>query len=279
MRKISVIGLYALVLTIAGTVSPAAAQFTSRAPALGEGYHIEGAAGFWNPSADMAISGESLGIPGDRINFKRDLGLTDQRFKELRLVLSPARKHKFRFQYIPMKYKQSTVVTRDLAAGDNCFGIIYLGLCYTLNLPVTSEISWKAFRFGYEYDFLTRDNWFVGFVADAKYTDVQAALVSPGVIAEGRARAPIPAIGGIFRSYLTPNVSITGEVTGVFLPDRAIEDMKGHYFDVDFYGTYNFTRNVGAQIGYRSLDLGYTFENDIGDFDLRGLYFGIVARY
>jgi hypothetical protein len=283
MRKHSVIRLYALVLTaLAGTVSPAVAQYQSQASAvlaIGESFHIEGAAGFWSPSADMSISAESLGIPGDRINFKQDLGLTDQRFRELRIVLKPARKHKFRFQYIPIKYEQSAVVNRDLVAGDNCLGIIYLGLCYRVNLPVNSEIDWKAYRFGYEYDFLTRDRFFIGFVADAKYTDVQATLASPGVIAKGHASAPIPAIGGIVRGYVTPHLSITGELTGIYLPNRAIEDVKAHYLDVDFYGTYNFTRNVGAQIGFRSFDLGYVVDKDLGDFDLRGIYFGIVARY
>jgi hypothetical protein len=283
MRMYPVIRLYALVLmAFAGIASPAFAQDQSRAAsveALGEWFHIEGAAGFWNTTADMAISAESLGIPGDRINFKRDLGLTDQRFKELRVVLKPAQKHKFRFQYVPIKYEQSAVVNRDLVAGDNCLGIIYLGLCYRINVPVNSEINWKAYRFGYEYDFLTTDRFFAGFIADAKYTDVQAELASPGVVATGHAAAPIPAIGGIVRGYVTPHLSLTGELSGIWLPNRAIADVNAHYLDVDFYGTYNFTRNVGAQIGFRSFDIGYVIDKDIGDFYVRGIYFSIVARY
>ena len=49
--------------------------------------------------------------------------------------------------------------------------------------------------------------------------------------------------------------------------------------DVDFYGTYNINRYVGAQIGYRSLDLGYTDRTFVGDLQLKGIYFGLVARY
>jgi hypothetical protein len=41
----------------------------------------------------------------------------------------------------------------------------------------------------------------------------------------------------------------------------------------------NFTNNVGAQVGYRSLDLGYAIQTDIGEMVLKGMYFGIVARY
>jgi hypothetical protein len=53
----------------------------------------------------------------------------------------------------------------------------------------------------------------------------------------------------------------------------------GHFADVDFYGTLNFTNYVGAQVGYRSFDVGYGFKTDTGNFTLKGLYFGIVARY
>src|SRR5712691_10594947 len=79
--------------------SPARAQFQPRPlndPATGEQYHIEAAAGFWFPSAEMSISSQALGILGSTIDFKRDLGLTDQRFPELHLELRPATRHKFR---------------------------------------------------------------------------------------------------------------------------------------------------------------------------------------
>jgi len=49
--------------------------------------------------------------------------------------------------------------------------------------------------------------------------------------------------------------------------------------DFDLNGTVNFTNNIGAQVGYRSFDVGYKFDNDDGSFVLKGLYFGIVARY
>jgi len=41
----------------------------------------------------------------------------------------------------------------------------------------------------------------------------------------------------------------------------------------------NFTDNVGAQGGYRSFDVIYKVENDNGDLQLKGLYFGGVLRF
>ena len=46
-----------------------------------------------------------------------------------------------------------------------------------------------------------------------------------------------------------------------------------------FYGTLNFTNNIGVKGGYRTLDLGYHINDDTGSFVLKGIYFGAVLRY
>ena len=42
-----------------------------------------------------------------------------------------------------------------------------------VTLPVATDLKWKAYRFGYEWDFVYRDRGFVGVVLEAKYTDVE----------------------------------------------------------------------------------------------------------
>jgi hypothetical protein len=261
-------------------VAPASAQFKPRAiddPATGEKYHIEASVGIWAPSTEMTISSAALGIQGDDIDFKRDLGLTDQKFKELHIVLRPFKRHKLRFQFIPIKYEQGPVtLTRD---------VVFEGQRYTVGLPVNSSLDWKAYRFTYEYDFISRNRGFVGFMLDAKYTDVFASLASPIDTESVHARAPIPTLGGIGRFYIVPNISITGELSGFKIPDSVSQNYKGHYADLDIYGTLNVVNNFGVQLGYRSFDLGYTVKKDsgittdAGSFVLKGLYFGVVARY
>ena len=76
-----------------------------------------------------------------------------------------------------------------------------------------------------------------------------------------------------------PKVSVTGEATFFKLPDTIDDRYGGHYVDIDIYGTVNFNNYIGAQAGYRSLDLGYLVKQDTGSFKLRGLYFGVIARY
>jgi hypothetical protein len=255
------------------TASPARAQFSPRPlgdPPTGEEFIIEASAGFWNPSIDATVSSESLGIPGSIVDLKRDLGVTDQRFGELHAVFRPTRKQKLRFQFIPIKYEQRTTLRRD---------IVFNGQLYRVSLPVNSSLDWKAYRFAYEYDFIARDWGFAGVIVDFKYTDVQASLVSTTTSEFTRARAPVPALGGIVRFYVVPNISITGELTGIKVPDSISEDFRAHYADLDIYGTVNFTNNVGAQLGFRRFDVGYLIDDDAGSFELRGLYFGAVVRY
>lgn len=258
--------------------APASAQFQPRPvsdPAIGEGYHIEGSAGIWFPSADISVTsagtGNLAGIEGTPINAQRDLGMPDRkRLPELQLVLKPTRRHKFRLQYIPITLQGSKTLALDIK---------FNGQLYHIGLPVDSTLDWKAYRFGYEYDFLARDNWFAGFILEAKYTNARVDLVSPGIISEfAHAQAPLPAIGGIGRYYVVPNVSITGEVTGFKLP-TIDNKYGGHYVDVDVYGTYNVNRYVGVEGGFRSLDLGYLVKEDTGSFVLRGLYLAAVVRY
>jgi hypothetical protein len=270
-----------LAAALLSLAAPASAQFTPRTlndPATGEQFHIEGSAGFWSPAAGLVIRSAGLCCLGSAIDLKKDLGLTDQRFNELHLVLRPARKHKFRLDYIPINYSEDThAVSRD---------VIFSGQRYTLGVPVTWQVDWKAYRFGYEYDFITKNRGFAGLILEAKYTKLKMSLRTPlradadtfGV------RGPLPSFGGIGRGYLTPNISITGEVTGISIPKALADIVKGSgsYVDYNFYGTVNVTNNVGGQIGYRAMDVNVTvpgLKGGAASALLKGLYFGIVARY
>jgi hypothetical protein len=218
----------------------------------------------------MAITSESLGIAGTRVDFRDDLGLINQRFSEVRVALKPGRKHKLRYQYIPITYSQSAIANRD---------IVFNGQRYRVGVQVDSLLQWRAHRFAYEYDFIKRDRGFGGFIIEAKYTDVLAELAVPGLLNEfAHAQAPIPAIGGIVRVYVVPSVSITAEVTGLKVP-KIDETFEAHYADVDIYGVLNVTRYFGAQVGWRSLDVGYVLDSDTGAFVVKGMYFGGVARF
>jgi hypothetical protein len=256
------------VFALSATV--ASAQYRPRPIATtspAENYHVELAAGFWNPEANMQIAD---GPGGSTVDLKNDLGLHDKRFPEFRLVVKPALKHKLRVQFIPISYTQTGTPARDLT---------FNGRTYSAGTAINSTLDWKAWRFGYEYDFTSTARGFIGMIVDVKYTDVGATLTAGGQVATAAAKAPIPALGGIGRIYLAQNLSLTGELTGFDLPGSWIKTTSGHYADLDMYATLDFANSFGVQGGYRKFDVAYTLTNDTGTFKLTGWYFGAAVRF
>jgi hypothetical protein len=265
-----------VVLAVGMAARPAQAQYRPKSTsdrATGETYHVEIAGDFWNPTPDITIRSDALGIKSDLIDFVNDLGIEKTKFHQIKVVLRPSTKSKFRFEYTPITYAADATIHRDL---------VFNGIRYTLALPVHTELEWKAYRFGYEYDFLYKDRGFFGVLFDLKYTDVNAQLVNVINTEFAEAKAPIPAIGAIGRVYVAPNISITGEFSGFpsGIVSRIDENSDGHYFDLDIYGTVNFTDHAGAQVGYRSFNVFYKVHGeDSGDLKLNGLYFGGLVRF
>ena len=267
-----------LCLTLLGAV-PAQAQYAVRGSsdrATGENYHFEIGGFFWAPDPTLVIRSEALTQAriGSTIDLVEDLGFESKRFTQIKAVIRPGKKHKFRFEYTPIEYDNpSATLTRD---------IIFNGQLYRLSLPVTANLKWNAYRFGYEWDMIYRERGFFGIILEAKYTDVQATLGQPALGLEefARARAPIPSIGAIGRVYVAPNISITGEISGFKLPESIDENYRARYIDFDIYGSVNFTDRFGAQLGYRSFDVFYLIDDeDEGTLKLKGLYLGGVVRF
>jgi hypothetical protein len=258
------------VCVLACAAAPARAQYRPRPVATtspGESYHVELGAGFWNPSADMQITS---GAVGSAIDLKNDLGLEDKKFSEFQLVIKFAPKHKARIQFIPLSYTQTGTPKRPLTFG---------GTTYPAGTAVASTLEWKAWRFGYEYDFVSTYRGFAGVIVDLKYTDVSAALTAGSSTAAASVKAPIPALGGIARVYLAQNLSLTGELTGFKFPGGWIKSTSGTYTDLDLYAMLNFADQFGVRAGYRKFDVDYTMTNDTGTFKLSGPYLGISLRF
>lgn len=254
-----------------GTVGPAQAQFSPPAdPATGETFHVEATFGYWNPDPDLVIVSESIDIPGTEVDLVNDLGIQQKRIPEVRLVLRPARKHKFRFAYLPIKYEAESVLQREF---------VFNGQRYRVGLPVITTADLTTYRFGYEYDFIARDRGFLGVLVDLKYTDMHVALDSPIGQEFTDQVAPIPTLGMVGRGYVTPNIAIGGEVNFFKVPENLSDQYQGRYMDYDFYSTVNFTDNFGAQVGYRSIDVSYAVDLDSGNLKFKGWYYAGIVRF
>ncbi len=113
--------------------SPARAQYGAPQmadPATGETYHVEVSGDFWIPNPQISITSEALGIVGSKIDFVNDLGIVQSKFRQLKVVLRPGRKHKFRFEYTPINYEAEGTIKAN---------IIFNGILYPVSLPVATE--------------------------------------------------------------------------------------------------------------------------------------------
>ena len=257
-------------LGLSAGVSHAQYRVPATSSVIGEDYHIELSFNFWNPTPTAIVNSEALGILGTDINLVDDLGIQKRRLKDLRIALRPAKKHRFRINYLPITYNAESQVKREF---------VFNGLRYRVGLPVSTTAEFKAWRFGYEYDFLYRDRGFLGVLLDMKYTDVNVGLNSPIGDEFTKAVAPLPTIGGVARVYAAKNVALNGELSYVRVPENLSDKVKGRYLDFDVSATYNPHKNVGVQAGYRSIDISYLADLDSGALTFKGLYFGATVRF
>jgi len=260
-------------LGIALYAVPASAQIApvtnDAARAVGEKYWVEFTATRWTPGVTGAVSSDRLGLVGSRIDFVTDLGFGASGGNDVRLVLRPAKKHRFRLQYSPLEFTGESVLTRD---------VTFAGQVYPVSLPIVSLLRWNVLRLGYEWDFVYTSRGFVGVLLEARMTDLEAGIdtiLGSGQIA---GRGPFPALGLVGRAYPLKRLAINVEVSGLKLTDFTPE----HAFkllDADAWATYNVTQNVGVSAGWRRMNTSLVFDTDRGDLDFKGLWFGGVVRY
>lgn len=268
-----------LILGVAGvaalaTAWPARADAQYSAPAfsqeaIGEKYHVEVGGTLWNPTPFGTVQSEQFGLIGSNIDLAKDLGFERARFKDLQIVLRPAKKHRFRIEYTPVTYTSETIFRRE---------IVFNGIRYPVNIPVNAEFDWKVWRIGYEYDFVYRSRGFVGVLVEGRITQFGAQLQSALADEFTTARAPLPAIGIVGRAYVLPNVALNFQVTGLKIP-RISGKYEANYYDWDIHGTVNLTNYLGAEVGWRRMTTFLVLKHDSGDLKFQGMWFGAAVRY
>ncbi len=267
-----VLGLTAVAVFIA---TPANAQYKPYGTdnrATGETWNVEFGVGVWQPQPDIVVSSVSLDIIGSQISGRDDLGLEQKYLKYYNLIVRPAKKHKFRFGYAPITYTASTVMKRE---------IIFNGQKFAINVPVSTNVEWKTYRFGYEYDMIYRSRGFFGVILEGKYTDASVTLSNPFTTEWAKVKAPIPTVGAIVRVYPVADISLTAEGTGFKLPTsiNALQGYDGEYLDARVYATVNFSDHFGIEGGYRWLTIKYRKDLDRGDLDFKAPYLMGVVRF
>lgn len=253
---------------------PALASAQYQAPgfsreSVGEKYKVEVGGTMWNSAPAGTVSSEQFGLVGSNIDFVKDLGFHQTRFRDVQFAFKPGKKHHLRAQYTPIEYTSDTVFKRT---------IVFNGQAYPVNVPVATLFDWKVWRVGYEYDVVQKERGYVGFLLEGRVTQFQAALNSPLATEFTSVRAPLPAIGVVGRAYIMPNIAIHFELSGMKIP-KIQQKYEAHYYDWDIHGIVNMSRYMGAEIGFRKMSTYIALNKDKGNMTFQGVWFGAALRY
>jgi hypothetical protein len=261
--------------------SQADAQFRApEQPTPGENFNVELGLMFWKPTPGIVIGSDSLrGVSTTGVDFVQEFDIADKRFNEFRGVLR-AGKTKLRFNHVRMNYTEAAVLQRAIVVGGRPFNVA---------ANATADLEWDLWRIGYERDFVKSDRALLGFIAEVNFNHVLADLsaTSSGITASSVTdeKVPFPALGAIARVYPHKNVGITAEWTGFkmpgFIAKRLTDTDNGaaHMKNFDVYVTGSITRYFGLQGGYRALSADYLLDDNTGDLEMKGLYFGALIRF
>ena len=252
----------------------AEAQFTPSPEVMpAEDYHAELGVMLWQPTPDLRLTTGDARV--GTVDFVREFVIGKERFNEFRATLKPARKHKIRFNYLKFRYDQDAVLQRTLT---------FQNLSFPVSADANANINWDLYRFGYEWDFVSRSRGFVGLLTELKYNKIHADVTASGQVlgqtqnisASVDQKAPVPTIGAIGRGYISQYASVTGEFTA-FKLDR--DDFRGTFYDFDIYGAAHFGKYLGAQAGYRSVTVDFLVDGDAGAMKMKGPYLGGFLRF
>jgi len=254
------------VLSFCALILPAPCAHAQSLPP--EDHVVELGVMFWKPSPELVLSTDALSAAGvNEVDFVQEFGIEDTFFPEFRATLG--RNHKFRVSFVTIKYDAETIVQRTIR---------WEGRTFNIGVPASADIKWNLWKFGYEWDVVSRERGFFGLIADLKYNRVEASIDSPALTSAAATdtTALVPTFGAIGRGRLAPMVSVTGELTGLSITR---DEFEAKFFDFDLYGTVSFGRHVGVQGGYRSVVVDYLVDEDSGDLKMKGPYFGAVVRF
>src|SRR5262249_15353651 len=218
-----------------------------------------------------AGSTTSTTVTGTNIDFKQQLGLHNQWRPTFHAVIRLQEKHKIRFDFFPLYYKQSATLPVT---------ITFNGQSYLAGQTVASSLFWNEWQLGYEYDAITFERGYIGGIVGANFYVVSGELSNGSQSGQAGVHIPMPGLGGIGRFYVTPRFSLTGEYTGYWLPGGDTST-HGHVNDVELYGTVNISKYVAIQGGFRLFQAAHHFNSPVntGDFFINGGFIGGTVRY
>jgi hypothetical protein len=217
MTQRKLVTMLSAILLLAGTAAKSFSQSTEHEDY--DAYKLRLDAFWFYASPSGYIQGSTnMGVNGDTIDLKKDLGLPDFSTFIGKADWKFTRKNHLYFAAIPLSKSHQTTLTRTFT---------FQGQTFTAGLTAGSSLNTVFLAPGYQYDIIRRKRGHLGIAVqldllNTKGTISAAAQVGDGgraISASGSVLAPIPVAGPEFRYFLTdsPRVFVQGSVYGMYL--------------------------------------------------------------
>jgi hypothetical protein len=205
-----------------------------------ESFHIEVTAGGWIRDTSGTI--QSGVTP---VDLRSDLAI-DQKATQFygRLVLKPARRHRFVVEGVPYGLSGANNISRT---------ITFAGRTYTVTDRVVSDADITYVSGAYQFDVVSRPAGHFGLLGGVAYVNATGTLVSQGLGFSGTESQsfPFPVAGAEFRAFPVAGrsiFSIGGEIKGMSLGSY------GHFVQGIAQAGIGLGRHLTLQAGYMVAD-------------------------
>lgn len=205
---------------------------------------------------------------GTDIDLIDDLGVGNEDFPEARLRWNIGPNSMLRFAYTQVSYSGDKVVERT---------IIFNGQTYTVGTRVDSELEVDYFRLDWGWQFLNigEGTFKAGTLLGVKAFMLDVSLDAPalGISETEDFMIALPTVGGILDINFGEKWNIFAEVSG--LPSAGY----GHFFDTEVGIKFIPIKNLTIIAGYRIIDIELEDDDNYGEMDIKGPFFGVTLRF
>jgi hypothetical protein len=174
------------------------------------------------------------------IEVVKDLGVVQERFSFAgRFVLKPGRKHRFNFEYIPLRMNGVNDLSRSIE---------YNGRVYGVQDRISTLSKLNFLSAGYQYDLFSRKQGHFGLEFGSAFLNFDGTVRSlrTELSASEKVNIPLPLLGSEGRVFVIPGsklLNLHGHVRGTSL------GRYGNYIDGG--------GGVGVTIGSLTVEAGY----------------------
>lgn len=226
---------------------------------------IEAEGRYWITDLEGNAKVTTSSLDGTDINFKDDLGVGDEDFPEVRVILSLLGSSKLRLAYTQVGYSGNKDITRD---------VYFDGQTYSLGVNVDTEVDLQYVRLGWIWEFLNiSDKLKISSLIEAKGFIVEASLKTTVISESESFTGGVPSVGAIVEFQPLKQIGIFAEVSGIDVGSY------GYLYDAEVGVKINPIESFSINAGYRILDLNFENDSDYAELKISGPFLSGEFRF